>query len=176
MNRYHPLLVTLHWLLALMIIVGLIMGKSVLHETPNSDPDKLFMLTMHMSMGILILVLMIVRFIVRLKTQKPPHADIGHTTLNKLGSYAHYAFYMVVILMVGSGMALANMTGLIDIVFGGSGDPLPADFHAYPPHVAHGILSTVLIALIVTHVGAFVYHQFIRKDGLFARMWYGKRD
>lgn len=40
MTRYHPFLVVLHWLLAAMIIGGLIMGGNVLAKTPNADPEK----------------------------------------------------------------------------------------------------------------------------------------
>ena len=61
MTRYHPLLVTLHWLLAAMIIGGLIMGGFVLAETPNDDPFKLVSLRMHMSVGLAILTLMLLR-------------------------------------------------------------------------------------------------------------------
>lgn len=175
-TRYHPLLVTLHWLLALMIIMGLIMGGFVLAETPNSDPEKLFALRMHMSMGILILLLMLVRLVVRLRTDKPAHAETGNALLDRLGVWAHWAFYLVVILMAGSGIGISVLAGLPPIVFGGSGDPLPADFWAYPPRYAHGMLANILMALIVLHVAAFAWHQWIKKDGLFRRMWFGKRD
>lgn len=176
MKRYHPLLVMLHWLLAIMIIIGLVMGGNVLSNTPNSDPEKLFFLKMHMTSGMIILALMIIRFIVRLFTAKPAHADIGNSLLNKLGSMTHYLFYIVVILMAASGLAIANMAGLPDIIFAGSGAALPEDFSEFPPRIAHGILGTVLTLLIAGHVLAFLYHQFVRKDGLFSRMWFGKRS
>lgn len=176
MTRYHPLLVVLHWLLALMIIGGLIMGGNVLAETPNDDPFKLTSLKMHMGMGLAILALMLVRLITRLRTAKPPHADIGNDTLKKVGSWTHWAFYLVVIAMCLSGIAISQMAGLPAIVFGGSGAPLPVDFSAYPPRAAHGILALILKLLILGHVAAFLYHQFVRKDGLFSRMWFGDRN
>ena len=176
MKRYHPLLVVLHWLLAFMIISGLVMGKNVLSATLNTDPEKLFFLKMHMSAGIVILILMAVRLVIRLLTAKPPHADIGHSLLNKLGKVTHYLFYIVVFLMAGSGMATANLAGLPEIIFGGSGAALPPDFSEYPPRIAHGVLSAVLLLLIVGHVLAFLYHQFVASDNLFSRMWFGSRS
>ena len=176
MLRYHPFLVTLHWVLAIMIVGGLIMGTFVLSATPNSDPFKMTSLTMHMSMGILILILMIIRLVVRLSTAKPPHADIGNELLNKGAVAAHWAFYVLVIAMCGSGLAIANMAGLPEIVFGGSGEPLPASFDDLPPRAAHGIIAKLLGLLILAHVAAGLYHQFVRKDGLFGRMWFGKRN
>ena len=175
MTRYHPLLVTLHWLLAAMIILGLIMGGNVLAETANGDPFKLTALRAHMTMGIIILVLMLVRLVTRLVTSRPPHADIGNEAVNKLGTAAHWAFYLIVIAMCASGMATARMAGLPEIVFGGSGAPLPADFSAFPPRAAHGILGFLLTLLILGHVAAGLYHQYVRKDGLFGRMWFGNR-
>jgi len=89
-----------------MIVIGLVMGGNVLAVIPNSDSEKLFFLKMHMSAGMIILLLMVIN------TGKPPHADIGNTVLNKLGAITHYLFYGVVILMGGSGLAIAVSAGL----------------------------------------------------------------
>ncbi|MGD8912630.1 MAG: hypothetical protein PVJ68_07815 [Candidatus Thiodiazotropha sp.] len=70
------------------------MGNNVLSETANTDPQKLFYLKMHMSAGLLILILMITRLVVRFITAKPPPADIGNSLLNKLGVTTHYLFYI----------------------------------------------------------------------------------
>lgn len=175
MSRYHPLLVSLHWLLAVLIILGLILGSNVLAETPNSDPAKLFALMIHMSMGILILVLMIIRLVVRALTKKPPEADIGNALANQGAKLAHWGFYIVVLAMCASGLAISIATGLPDIVFGGSGEPLPDNFDDLPQRTAHGVLATVLGLLILAHVLAGLFHQFIRKDKLFSRMWFGSR-
>ena len=39
----------------------------------------------------------------------------------------------------------------------------------------HGLSWALLLLLLCVHVGAALYHQFVRKDGLFGRMWFGKR-
>ena len=175
MSRYHPLLVLLHWMLAVMIVAGLIMGTNVLSATPNDAPEKLFYLKMHMSMGIIIFILMTIRLGIRFFTAKPPTADIGNSLFNKLGIATHYLFYLVVILMGASGLATANMSGLPEVVFGNSGLPLVSTFDDIPPRIAHGVLSQLLLVLIIGHVLAFLYHQYVRKDSLFSRMWFGRR-
>lgn len=175
MTRYHPLLVALHWLLAIMIVVGLVMGGQVLAQTPNSDPAKLFSLRMHMSLGMVIGALMLIRLVTRMFTAKPPHADIGHPAVNKLGQAAHWVLYALVFGMVASGIGISLLAGLPDIVFGGSGAALPADFSAFPPRAAHGVISTLLGLTILGHVAAALYHQFVRRDGLFSRMSFGDR-
>jgi cytochrome b561 len=40
--------------------------------------------------------------------------------------------------------------------------------------VAHGYIAAILVAMIVLHVLAAIYHQFVRKDGLFGRMFFGQ--
>jgi cytochrome b561 len=67
-SRYHPLLVGLHWLLALMVIAALALGALVLVDIPNSDPMKIDALRQHMTAGVLILALMLVRLLVRTRT------------------------------------------------------------------------------------------------------------
>lgn len=173
MKRYHPYFVALHWLMALMIIALLVVGNSILAETPNSDPEKIDLLRIHMSVGTLILVLMVIRLAVRLFKPRPAPAESGNPVLNRLGTSVHYLFYLAVIAMGASGTGIAILAGLPEIVFGGSGAPLPADFLKFPPRIAHGYLATFLMALIVLHFAGFVFHQFIRKDNLFNRMWFG---
>lgn len=175
MSRYHPALVALHWLLALMILGALVAGTVILEGTPNDDPFKLTSLAMHMSLGIAILVLMLVRLGVRLSTAKPPEADTGSALLNVGARATHWLFYLLVLGITASGIVMANLAGLPAIVFGGSGDPLPADFDDLAPRAVHGVLTTLLGLLILAHVAAALWHQFVRRDGLFARMWFGDR-
>ncbi|HBQ37025.1 MAG TPA: cytochrome B [Rhodobacteraceae bacterium] len=174
MKRYHPILVALHWGLAGLIIGALVMGGQVLAKMPNSDPAKMLSLKMHMTVGLVILVLMLVRLLVRIKTQKPARADIGNAVMNKAAIGAHHLLYLVVIVMSISGIGISIAAGLPDIVFGGSGAPLPTDFDDLAPRTVHSWLALVLKLLIVSHVFAAFYHQFVRKDSLFSRMWFGK--
>ncbi len=174
MKRYHPALVVLHWLLTILIMVSLLMGSNILSQIPNDNPEKLFALKMHMIFGFIILVLMIVRVIVRKFTQKPPRADTGNAALNKASSIAHYFLYLLVFGMVGSGMGTAIISGLPDIVFNNSGVALPATFDDILPRIFHGVLAKVLFAMIFLHILGALYHQFVRKDHLLSRMWFGR--
>ena len=175
MTRYHPLLVALHWLTAAMILGALFMGTTALAPMDNADPAKLDGLRAHMTVGLAVGALFLVRLVTRLTTSKPPHADAGHAGLNLAGRAAHWGLYLLVFLMVASGMGISLSAGLPEIVFQGSGAPLPADFSAYPPRAAHGVIAKLLMALIAAHVAGWAFHQFIRKDGLIRRMWFGQR-
>jgi cytochrome b561 len=173
-SRYHPLLVVLHWLLAVFIIAALALGALVLAKIPNSDPLKLEALRPHMIGGVLILVLMLVRLLVRTRTAHPTAAPTGNTALNWLGWASHRLFYIAVIGMAGSGIAMAIEADLPAIVFGGHGS-LPPDFWAFTPRYFHYAFSRLLMALIALHVAGVLYHTFFLRDRLLGRMFFGRR-
>ena len=170
MKRYHPLLVAIHWLVALMIIVALVMGSNVLAALPNDHPDKMFSLRGHMSIGIIVGILMIARLITRLRSTHPPKADTGNSFLNFAGGAAHWVLYILIFLMVASGIGISMGAGLPDIVFFGSGAPLPESFDDLAPRAAHGVISKLLALTILAHIAGWAYHQFKLKDGFFPKM------
>lgn len=174
-SRYHPLLVTLHWALALLIIGALGVGFFGLAATPDSDARKIGLLRLHMIGGVAILALMGIRFIVRLRSARPAVAATGNPLLDRVAPVTHYGFYVLVLLMVGTGFATAILSGLNLVVFGASGAPLPPRLTIYPTFVAHVYLAALLAGLIALHVLAALYHQFVRKDRLFERMLFGRR-
>jgi cytochrome b561 len=53
---------------------------------------------------------------------------------------------------------------------------LPADFWVYPLRYVHFFFAKLLMVLIALHVLGALYHLIFRRDGLFRRMWFGKRD
>ncbi len=171
-SRYQPVLVALHWLLALMIIGLLCLGFFVLADMPNTDPKKLDILVWHMSGGMFVLVLMVLRLIIRRWSARPAMAATGSPLLDRMASMAHIGFYVIVFLMIATGW----ITGwFISDVFQPNGGSLPASFSVFPSFRAHAALATLLAVLIAVHIVAALYHQFVLKDGLFRRMWFGKR-
>jgi cytochrome b561 len=174
-SRYHPLLVVMHWLLALMILSELAFGYFVLAPMPNSDPGKIDLMRVHMAAGSAILALMAIRLIVRAATAHPPGAPTGNATLDRLATPAHYALYLLVFGMVASGLTMAVTSGLNLIVFGGSTAPVPPDLRIFPARVAHGYIALALAALVALHILAAFYHQFALRDRLLGRMGFGRR-
>jgi cytochrome b561 len=174
-TRYNPWLVGLHWLLAVMIIGVLPFGFLVLAPMPNTDPLKIQMLLLHMAGGLFIFGLMTVRFVVRMATARPPLQTIGNETADKIAPVTHYGFYVLVLLMAATGLSTAIVAGLGKSVLKKTGAPLPADFDVFPTFQAHGLLAVILTLLIVLHITAALYHQFVRHDGVLRRMWFGRR-
>ncbi len=171
-SRYQPVLVALHWLLALMIIGLLCLGFFVLAQMPNTDPRKLDILVWHMSGGMAVLVLMILRLIIRRWSARPAAATTGSPLLDRLAPIAHGSLYVIVFLMIATGWT----TGwFISGAFQPDGESLPDSFAVLPSFRAHALLATLLAVLIATHIAAALYHQFVLKDALFRRMWFGQR-
>src|SRR5258708_2793802 len=172
-SRYHPLLVMLHWLIAVLIVAMLCIGFLVLEPMPNIDPQKISILLIHMSVGMAILAVMVVRFVVRMRSSRPAQATTGNQLLDRIAPVTHYGFYVLVLLMVGSASATAILPGLNTSVFQGTGEALPPTVDIYPSLVAHGYIALLLAGFIILHVLAALYHQFVRKDGLLQR--FGRR-
>ncbi len=173
-RRYHTVLVVLHWVLAAGLIFMLLMGTFSLDKLPNSSPDKIGALQGHMIVGITIGTLMLLRLITRMNTSHPAPARTGSALLDRLGRLAHWTLYLLVFVMAASGLGTALLAGLPDIVFGGIGS-LPTDFKGLLPRAVHGIVAKLLMLVITLHVMAALWHQFLRRDALLARMGLGPR-
>jgi cytochrome b561 len=172
-SRYHPLLVALHWILAVLIIAALALGALVMVKIPNTDPMKFEALRSHMIGGTLILVLMLVRLVVRIRTEHPALPSAGHPLLDRLAWASHRLLYVAALGQAISGLFMALQTGLPAILFGGG--TLPADFWVYPIRTVHYLFSRMLMVLIALHIAGALYHTLLLKDGLLRRMFFGRR-
>jgi len=130
----NPLLVSLHWALALLIIGQLSYGFRELRATPNSDPHKITVLRLHMEIGMAIVALMFNRLILRIRTSNPAESV----------PISHYGPYILVFLMAGTGLVTAILSCINMIVFGPSGGELPPALAICSIRVVHGYLAMLL--------------------------------
>lgn len=172
-SRYHPLLVALHWILAVLIIAALALGALVMVKIPNTDPMKFEALRSHMIGGTLILGLVLVRLVVRIRTEHPAPPSAGHPLLDRLAWASHRMLYVAVLGQAISGLVMALQTGLPAILFGGGA--LPVDFWVYPIRTVHYLFSRMLMVLIALHIAGALYHTLLLRDGLLRRMFFGRR-
>lgn len=209
--RYHPVLVALHWVIALLIVVTAFLaigGGEGGRRLGGATMAGLPILGIHMILGILVLVLLVVRLLIRWRTRQPDWATVGSALLDKVGMLTHWALYFFTFAITITGLILALQTNRLGRIFTpssgarnqfGSGQQQPGQF---PPSgqfqpgqfprggfargsfprgggfflgALHGLSWTLLLLLIVLHVGAALYHQFFRKDNLLGRMWFGRR-
>jgi len=171
-KKYHPAWVAIHWLTALLVFMMLGVGKVVMPGIDPTDPQKPMMLQSHAFIGGAIAVLLIIRLVLLFTTKRPAPADAGSPALNFIGKATHILLYAFMIGMVLSGLGLFQMANL-PAVFSRA-IPYPANFFDYLPRAGHGLTSWLLLGLVALHFGAAMFHQFIKKDNLLARMWFGK--
>jgi cytochrome b561 len=168
-TRYHPLQIALHWLTVALILAEFVLGK-ITSSLPNTDMAKLTPMAIHMSLGIITLIVILVRISLRSKYPQPAYAATGNAFLDDFGKLVHFALNFLAAVLALSGITFAMQAGLVPIVFFGSGAPLPPDLFVFLMRGVHGVVAPTLLLLILIHFGAALYHQFILKDNLFARM------
>jgi cytochrome b561 len=144
MTRFPRSLMALHWLLALMIPANLAGGAFYVRRIANDDPTKLQALELHMSFGMAIAALMVLRLILRWRLPRPQTTG--------LALWAHRGIYTAALLLPVTGMWMTLSARLNDIVFARNGAPLPADLATVPGHLPHLLLALVLTGLIVVHL------------------------
>jgi cytochrome b561 len=171
-DRYGVMLVSIHWLSALLIIILVASGFRAANTV---DPAaKAAILRLHVPIAIALLVLTIVRLGWWWGFDRKPDPVTGSPRWQERAAQAvHVLFYVVILGMIASGIGLMALSGAAPMIFGGAGASLP-DFWEYPPRLPHGIGARLLLALVVLHVGAALYHHFVRRDGLLWRMWFSK--
>lgn len=166
--RYTKSQVAVHWLAALLIVFLLVTSTFVMADLPNTV-QKIGNLRIHTLLGALVGALVLARVVMRKRLPSGPAVQ-GE----KLAHLGHLALNLGVLLLVASGSALALQSGAFDAVFGNG--VLPEDFKLFTLRKVHGLLSRLMMGLIAVHVLAALYHQFKLKDGLIARMTFGKKS
>jgi cytochrome b561 len=161
------------------------------------------MLGIHMILGITVLVLLVIRLIMRWRVKRPEWATTGSALLDKVGQWTHVGLYVLAFAVTITGLVLALQTNRLSRVFNAAGPgqfrPGLSQPGQFPPSgglqpgegrpegagrfarggrfflgAFHGASWTLLLLLILLHVGAALYHQFWRRDNLLSRMWFGR--
>jgi cytochrome b561 len=165
-TRHDARLVTLHWLLTVLTIAMLMIGFLWLRPMPSADPRKVEILAVHVLGGLLILTILLARLILS-GTRSETYRR------GRLAAAAHYTIYVLLALLVVTGVTTAILAHLPGLLWSAEGGMLPAHFTIFPTFIVHTILAELLILLIVIHVVAALVHQLVLKDHLFSLMSYG---
>jgi cytochrome b561 len=184
-TRYGTVAMTLHWLIALMIIGNLCSGIWFGEFMAHSDPLRFTVIQLHKSSGLTILILSLLRLGWRLVNPIPAlPADMG-PFMRFLARGTHYLFYFLIIAIPFSGWLIvsASPTAAPTMYFGLFQWPslpffnslLRADKKQYTElfATAHILMAYLTIALLLLHVSAALYHHFLRRDDVLRRMWFG---
>lgn len=172
-TKYGAIPVTIHWLSAILILAMLGSGFTAASETDSAA--KAAILAVHVSIGLAVLLLTLFRLFWWWRVDTKPRPVAGDPAWQTFSAKAiHVLFYFVILGMVASGIGMVAASGASDVIFGGRDGALP-DFSEFLPRAPHGLGARLVLALLVLHAGAALYHHFIKRDGLLWRMWYGAK-
>ena len=144
----------------------------------DEGPEQLLLINLHKSLGISILFLICIRFGWRLTNVEPMFLGIS-SFLKFTSKLLHYLLYVLLLLIPLSGWSYSSALRYPVSFFGLFSLP---DIVAKSKSIAdvalliHKSLVYTLIALIVLHLSANLYHHFGLKDKTLKRMWFGKLD
>lgn len=169
-TTYHPLQRFLHWSMALLIpalfVLGLWMtGLDYYSQWYKSAPE------LHKSIGVLLVMLLIARWIALFWFSKPPAQ--GPKAQQLVATLVHCMLYGLLTLILLTGYLVSTEDGRPISVFGWF--ELPAagklfDDQSDVAGAAHYWLAWALIVLVVLHVAAAIKHHMIDKDDTLNRM------
>lgn len=171
-DRYGSVAIAIHWVTAIAILA--MIGSGLAADAASGEPAAVNILRFHAATGVAVLALTVLRILWWVFADRRP-ADTAQTPrVQAFAAHAvHYAFYVVIILLGSSGIAMIALSGAGNILLGAETGPLPR-FEDFVPRGPHGLFAWALIGLAVLHIAAALYHQFVIKDRLLGRMGLGR--
>jgi cytochrome b561 len=161
----------LHWTILVLLIVQFIVAWTMPEVKRDTKPETL--INLHLSVGVLILVVAVIRLAWRATHAEPPLHDGLPPWQVQSARVMHWLLYGLLVVLPILGWINASWRGFPVIMFGLE---LPKLVATRAPGFrwtgdVHGLLATyLLLTLVGLHVAAALYHYFIRRDGVLQRM------
>jgi cytochrome b561 len=163
----------LHWVMAVCILAMLFIGVGMVSTITTT---YLSLVSIHKPLGIAILVLVVLRLIVRLRSGSPglpADLPVPMKLAAILSQYALYAL-MIVMPLLGWGMlsAAAYPVQLFPGVILPAILPQSDSLHTLLWNL-HRALAFAFFAVILLHIAGALFHALVRRDGVFQTMTVG---
>ncbi len=173
--HYDPVAKWLHWGVFVLLVIEYTLAWTMPHVKRGEEPTGL--VSMHLSVGMLIVFLIVLRIAWRYLHTPPSLADVLPKAHARLAVAMHYLLYGVLLLIPFSGWFWASARGWDVTLFGII--PLPAlvtqgSSLGRTAGAIHEALAALLIIAVIGHAGAALYHHVVRKDNILRRMLPGR--
>lgn len=170
-HRFDPLTQSLHWLVALLVITSYAIGV-VREDLPKGD-FRSWLLTVHMSLGMIVFALSIVRLMWRSITPAPTPIA-GQSSSTRLAAKAGHALLYVAMFAVPVVGLLAawikgRTVGFFNLAILPTPFPVDKALGSQIEHL-HTFAGHAMMLLAGGHALAAIAHQFWLKDGTLGRM------
>ena len=163
-DRYTPAARVLHWLMATGFMCMWACGYAMTTWVAEDSPLEDLLFDLHISIGVTLLGLMLVRCSVRVLNEPPPLPD-AIPKLERVGALVgHLALYLLPFLIIAAGWAETNLEGYAVRWFGYDLPIVLAEWEPWVETAAdlHRWLAYAMLAVAAVHVAAVVKH---RRDG-----------
>jgi len=170
--RYTRTAITLHWLIAALIICALSLGWIM--TDLEVSPLRLRMFNWHKWVGVTILVLVIIRLLWRLTHRPPPMLPMPAWQRISANT-VHGALYVLLLLQTFSGWIYSNAAGYQVVYLGLIPLPNLVQKNKETADVLmerHEFLAWTLLIVVLLHVLAALKHHFVDGDTTLKRMWF----
>jgi len=167
MKQFSKRLVVIHWITLLLFAGAYLMGNTI--DGIEQAAGKLALYPYHFLGGAVLLLLTLVRAWYRMQDGAPAPLGDASSMPNRAAILVHKLLYALLIALPASGLLMIFQTGVFAAVMANDPSKLP-DLEKFSIHEVHGTIANILLAVIVLHFLAALYHQFVLKDGLLRRM------
>ncbi|KRE24207.1 hypothetical protein ASE66_02885 [Bosea sp. Root483D1] len=177
LRRWHPLIIALHWLTLALILVQFGLAQMMRDETRDLI-SRFQLYQWHKSVGLTVAALVLMRLALRLALPAPqPLVMPAWQRLAATSVQAGLYLCLLALPLSGLLMVSAAPIQIPTLLFGWIPVPHPIgpDKAVYEAMLRlHEVLFATLAALAMIHAGAALLHQFVLKDGLVRRIWFGR--
>ena len=159
----------LHWLMAVTVLAMLGIGVAMV----ASLADYHRLVSIHRPLGILILILVVIRFVNRLFSTLPPFPASMSSQERFAATASEVLLYGLLFVQPLVGWAMLSAAGYPIVLCGSLHLPpiLPHSVTLYAIlRKTHTVLAYLLFMAFIAHFGAVLFHTLIVRDGLFSRM------
>jgi len=162
---------SLHWIMAVLVLTMIPIGVIMANASTGPLQDSLY--DLHRSIGTVIIPLIIVRLGYRLMHPPLPLPDDIPPIQQFLARATHWGLYVLLIVQPFVGWVATSAYGAPIMVFGLF--QLPPIWPQDQPlsgrlFVVHQLIGLGIACLATAHIGAALYHHFVRKDRVLMRM------
>lgn len=172
--RYNSGAIAFHWFMFLLVVIVGTLG--LLHDSWPKQTQR-FWINIHALLGLLLWFTLMARFWWRLRHRPPRLMESVGEFSRRTSAVVHYSLYVLLFITPIVGIITFVYHGrvfdfgLFKIDFGIKSNR--AIFH--PTEDLHQYLAYAIFALAGIHALAALWHQFILRDELLARMWPARR-
>ena len=171
-NRYTGLAICLHWIIALMVFLLIVLGLSMT-DIPRGTDERSLYYNFHKSIGLTVGILMFIRIWWRMRNPPPALPESIPTWQVRISKISHLLLYICLFLMPLSGFAATQFTKWGLKYFGLFKIP-PLAFESKEIYEIlqgiHQITGWILISIITLHILAALKHGIIDKDRVIERI------